>query len=72
MNLLRHLYDLKLYENDRENGIIIVLLVDGHGGCFDLGLLKYICDENHKWTVNIIVVGWRLNRIERNIQKASC
>ena len=50
-DVLRHLDDLKLYENDRENGIIPSLLVDGHGSCFYMGFFKYIFDENHKWTV---------------------
>ena len=43
-NILSHLDNLKLYENDRENGIIPSLLVGVHGICFDLGFLKYICD----------------------------
>ena len=43
-NLLRHLDDLKLYGNDRKNGIIPVLLVDGHISRFDLGFLEiYMC-----------------------------
>ena len=47
-NALRHLDYLKLYDNNRENGIIPALSVDGHVSCFDLGVLKYIYDENHK------------------------
>ena len=50
-NVLRHFDDLKLYENDRENGIIPAMLVDGHGSNFHKEVLKYICDEKHKWTV---------------------
>ena len=51
MNVLRHLNDLKFYDNDRKNGIIPSLLVDGNGSRFDLGVLKYICDEitNGPW-----------------------
>ena len=47
----RHLYNLKLYDSDRENFIYNALLVDGHASHFDLGFLKYICDENHKWNI---------------------
>ena len=36
-NILSHLNGFKLYENDRENGIIPVLLVDGCVIHFDLG-----------------------------------
>ena len=36
-NVFRHLDELKFYDNDRENGIIMSLLVDGHGSCIDLG-----------------------------------
>ena len=42
--VLRHLYDLKLYDNYKKNGIIPALLVDGHSICFGMGFLKYICD----------------------------
>ena len=44
MNVLSKLDDLKLYDNDRKNVIIPALLVDGHGICFELGFLNYICD----------------------------
>ena len=40
-NLLDHLDALKLYENHRENGILPVMLVDGHGSRFDLFLNTY-------------------------------
>ena len=40
--VISHLYDLKLNDNDRENGIIPALLVDGHVRPFDMGFLKYI------------------------------
>ena len=50
-NIIRNLDDLKLYGNDRENGIISALMVDGHVSCFDLVILKYIYDKNHKWTI---------------------
>ena len=50
-NVLWHLNYLKLHESDRKSGIIPSLLVDGHGSRFDLGFLKYICDENHKWNI---------------------
>ena len=36
-DVLRHLDDLTLYKNDRENGIIPAMLVDGNGNSFDLG-----------------------------------
>ena len=36
-NLLIHLDDLKLYDNDRKNGIITTLLIDGHVSRFDMG-----------------------------------
>ena len=50
-NVLRNLDALKLYENYRENGILPVLLVDGHGSHFDMEFLQYICDENHERTI---------------------
>ena len=50
-NVLRKLDDLKLYENNRGNGIIPGLLVDGHASHFGMVFFKYICDENNKWTV---------------------
>ena len=46
--LLRHFDDLKVYENDGENGIINALLVDGHVSCFVLSFFKCICDGNLK------------------------
>ena len=50
-NVLMHLDDLKCYENDRKNGIIIANLVDGFVSSFDMRFLKYVCDENHKCIV---------------------
>ena len=50
VNTLNNSYALNLYNNDRENFILPVLLVDGNGSCFDMEFLQYICDENHKWT----------------------
>ena len=47
MNVLRHLDDLRIYENDSKNIITPALLVDGHASHFYL-LKKYICDENQK------------------------
>ena len=44
-NLLRHLDDLRLYENDREYSIILALLVDVHVIHFDMFF------ENHKRAV---------------------
>ena len=35
-NVLRHLGDMELYDNDRESGILLVMLIDGHGSRFDL------------------------------------
>ena len=77
--LVTTLYALKLYFNDRQNGILPMLSVDGHSQNFDLEFLQYVCDENHKRTVifgvllwNIIVASRRLSRTERNIQHVSC
>ena len=53
-NIIRHLDYLKLYDNDRENGIIPALLIGGHVSRFDLGFWKYICDENHKRTIFLV------------------
>ena len=36
-NVLKHLGDFKLYENDRKNGIFPALLVDGNVSCFYMG-----------------------------------
>ena len=55
-NIIKHLNDLKLYYSYRENGIISGLLVDGHGSRFDIVFLKYRCDENHKWTVFLVLL----------------
>ena len=38
-NVLRHLDDFKLYDNDKENSIIPALLVDGHVSHFDMFFL---------------------------------
>ena len=51
MNILRHLYGFKLYDNDSKNGIIPELLVDVHVSHFDMWGLKYVCGDNHKWTL---------------------
>ena len=40
-NVLRHLGDMELYDNDRENGILLLMLIDGHGSRFDLFFLQY-------------------------------
>ena len=50
-NILKHLDDLKLYDNDRENDVIPLMLVVVHVSCFRLYIFQYICDKNHKWTV---------------------
>ena len=70
---------LKFYFNDRQNDILPMLLVVGYSSNFDLGVLQYVCDENHKRTVifgvllwNIIVASRRLSRTERKIQHVSC
>ena len=47
-----------MYENDGKRDIIPALFVDGHGSCFDPGVLKCICDKNHKWTVVFSVPYW--------------
>ena len=36
---------LKFYFNDRQNGILTMLLVYGNSSHFDLGFLQYVCDE---------------------------
>ena len=41
-NVLNHLNALKLYNNGRENNILPVMLVDGHGSHFDMKFLQYI------------------------------
>ena len=68
MNILRHLGDLKLYDDDRKNGIIPALLVDGNVSRFDMVFLKYICNENQKRTV-VFVVPYIT---EQKIQNPSC
>ena len=50
-NVLKHLDALKLYNNDRENYILPLLLVLGHSSCFGLDFLLYICDKDQKWTL---------------------
>ena len=54
-SVIKYFDYLKLYDNERENGILPAMLVDGHGSHFDLGVLRYICDENHKWAVIFVV-----------------
>ena len=49
--VLRHLDDLKVYDNYRKDVITFALLVDKYVISFDLSFLEYICDEKHKWTV---------------------
>ena len=50
VNILNPLDALEMYDNDRQNDILPVLFVNGHGSNFDLGFLQYIFDENHKHT----------------------
>ena len=53
-DVLSHLDYLKLYGNNTKNSVIPDMLVNGHVIRFDLGFLKYICDENQKWTVFLV------------------
>ena len=42
---------LHLYDDDRKEGLIPFVLLDGHQSRFDLSFLEYINADEHKWNV---------------------
>lgn len=44
---------LKIYENDRNEGLRPYIILDGHQSRFDLDFLTYMNDESHPWSVVI-------------------
>ena len=44
---------LKIFEQDRKEGRIPFMLLDGHQSRFDIDFLKYINDDAHEWAVCI-------------------
>lgn len=51
--IFRRIDKLKLYEEDRRDGMIPFCLLDGHHSRFDLNFLQYINGPQHKWNVCI-------------------
>ena len=43
--------ELKLFDEDREQGVTPFVLLDGHGSRFALEFLEYINNDKHKWNV---------------------
>ena len=52
-DILRHLDQLQVFQEDRNNGYTPFLLLDGHQSRFELEFLRYINDSNTKWSVCI-------------------
>ena len=52
-NIFRHLDELKIYHQDRSNGFIPFVPLDGHQTRFDLEFLNYINDDDHLWNVTL-------------------
>ena len=52
-NIFRRLDDLKIYDEDRRQGRIPFVLLDGHQSRFDVNFLCYINDDNHRWNVTL-------------------
>ena len=52
-DIFSRLDDLKIYDNDRKNGLIPFVLLDGHQSRFDLSFLEYINDDDHLWNVTL-------------------
>ena len=51
VNVLKHLDELGIYDNDRKQGYTPMLLVDGHDSRLDLDFLRYINENEHKWCI---------------------
>ena len=51
--IFRRLDHLKIYDDDRKEGLTPFVLLDGHQSRFDLEFLEYINDPFHKWNVCI-------------------
>ena len=50
-NIFRRLDNLHIFDEDRSNGIIPFVLLDGHGSRFSIEFLEYINDPEHRWNV---------------------
>ena len=51
--IFKTLDDLQLFDEDRENGLVPFMLLDGHQSRFDLEFLRYINTYPHRWNVCI-------------------
>ena len=51
--IFRRLDEIGIYDDDRENGLIPFVLLDGHHSRFGLQFLEYINDKDHLWNVSI-------------------
>ena len=47
--IFKRLDDLGIYNDDRANGLIPFMLLDGHGSRFDLEFLEYVNDDKNQW-----------------------
>ena len=47
--IFKRLDDLGIYNDDRANGLIPFMLLDGHGSRFDLEFLEYVNDDKNRW-----------------------
>ena len=52
-DIFRRLDSLRIYDEDRKNGLIPFVLLDGHHSRFDVEFLCYVNDEKHRWNVTL-------------------
>ena len=50
-NIFRRFDSLEIFDEERSNGIIPFVLLDGHGSRFELKFLEYINHPDHRWNV---------------------
>ena len=52
-DIFRRLDDLEIYDEDRKQGLIPFVFLDGYQSRFDLAFLEYINDNSHLWNVSL-------------------
>ena len=50
-NIFRRMDNLKLFDDERADGLTPFVLLDGHSSRFDVEFLEYVNDVDHKWNV---------------------
>ena len=51
--VFQHLDAYEIFKEERENGLVPFVLLDGHQSRFELEFLKYVNGSDHKWNVCI-------------------